>query len=89
MNQQAIKTHYDIVWPIKPAPVTTIYWDNESWLSYARGFRPKGYEGGEFDAVAYKAWLIEDQRQAMQRDFPMFNIVYIGGDQFRFDKKGD
>jgi hypothetical protein len=82
-----MNTHYDIVWPVKPAPVSTFYWDDADWLNYVRGFRPRGYEGGEFDKVAYDAWRIEDQRLAMQRDFPMFDIVYIGNDQFRFDMK--
>jgi hypothetical protein len=33
-------SHYQIVWPIKAPPVSTLLWDNESWLKYSRA--PKG-----------------------------------------------
>jgi len=52
-------SHYQIVWPASAPPVQTFNWDNESWLKYLRGFRPKGYTGGEFDKEAYQAWLKE------------------------------
>jgi hypothetical protein len=82
-------SHYQIVWPIKAPPVSTLLWDNESWLKYSRALRPKGYEGGEFDKVAYKAWCIENTRQCIQRDYPNLTITYANNDLYRFERKGN
>jgi len=54
-NPEAL--HRQIVWPIKPSPCSTAYWNDEDWLKYVRSFRPKDYAGGETDQEAWAAHL--------------------------------
>ncbi len=87
MNYNPDALRYRIVWPFPSPTVTTRLWDNQDWLNYALAYRPKGYEGGEFDKEAFEAWNVEVMRKNIERDFPNFDIVYIDNQQFRFDKK--
>lgn len=59
------------VWSTPAPPVCTAMWSQKSWDNYAKGYRPKGYEGGMHDQVAYNRYLAE-------RDIQQ-SIAYLAG----------
>lgn len=58
------------VWPTGVPPVSTGFWTQASWDSFAEGFRPEGYLGGIHDAEAWakfdkkrRATWLKEQRE--------------------------
>ena len=57
------------VWPFKAPPVCTAFWNDADWEEYAKAFRPKDYDGGQFDSdawLAYKAKRLNDMKSEVR-----------------------
>ena len=69
--------HYQIVWPVPAPPVQTMYWDDNSWLSYCWRFRPDDYQGGEFDKAAWQNYLRVKELLNLKERWPRFDVEFM------------
>lgn len=60
------------VWSTPAPPVSTGYWDQLDWIKFENCYKPKDYEYGRYDELAwgaYKAKKNEELRLKLYADF--------------------